>query len=292
MTAVTDPVAPARWRGTATRSLTGAMGGSRALAAGLALIGFWILLAVAAPLVAPYDPIAQDISRALRPPGLAHPLGTDNFGRDVLSRVIWGTRLDLLMGLGGVLAPFAIGCTIGLIAGWSGRLVDGVLMRLLDITMAFPFLVLMIAIISVVGPGLPGFFIALSLVGWVSYARLIRARTLVLKSADFVTAARSLGYSSPRILIRHILPNAVAPALVFVMSDIVLVILLGSSLSYLGLGSQPPTAEWGVMIAEGQNFIASAWWICLFPGLAIVLLALGFSLVADGLAQRLGLRAG
>lgn len=276
---------------TLTRTLSAIVGAPAALRAGLLLLGFWVLVALAAPLIAPYDPIAQDISRALLPPSLEHPFGTDNFGRDVLSRVIWGTRLDLLMGIGGVLLPFAIGCTIGLVAGWFGGIVDAVLMRILDVTMAFPFLVLMIAIISVLGPGLAGFFIALALVGWVSYARLIRSQTLILKSADFVTAARTLGYSAPRILRRHILPNAIAPAIVFSMSDMVLVILLGSSLSYLGLGSQPPTPEWGVMIAEGQTFIASAWWICLFPGLAIVFVALAFSLLADGLAARLGVHA-
>lgn len=276
---------------TVTRTLSAIIGAPAALRAGLLLLAFWVVVALAAPLIAPWDPLAQDISRALTPPSLAHPFGTDNFGRDVLSRVIWGTRLDLLMGIGGVLLPFAIGCTVGLVAGWFGGLVDGVLMRILDVTMAFPFLVLMIAIISVIGPGLTGFFIALALVGWVSYARLIRSQTLILKGADFVTAARTLGYSAPRILRRHILPNAIAPAIVFSMSDMVLVILLGSSLSYLGLGSQPPTAEWGVMIAEGQTFIASAWWICLFPGLAIVFVALAFSLLADGLAARLGVHS-
>jgi peptide/nickel transport system permease protein len=276
---------------TLNRTLSSIVGAPAALRAGLALLGFWVVVALAAPLIAPFDPIAQDISRALLPPSLEHPFGTDNFGRDVLSRVIWGTRLDLLMGIGGVLLPVVIGCTIGLVAGWFGGIIDAVLMRILDVTMAFPFLVLMIAIISVLGPGLAGFFIALALVGWVSYARLIRSQTLILKGADFVTAARTLGYSAPRILRRHILPNAIAPAIVFSMSDMVLVILLGSSLSYLGLGSQPPTPEWGVMIAEGQTFIASAWWICLFPGLAIVFVALAFSLLADGLAARLGVHA-
>jgi len=264
------------------------LAGAGALPLGIALIAGWCLVALAAPLIAPYDPIAQDISRALLPPGLAHPMGTDNFGRDVLSRVIWGARIDLTMGVVGVLAPFVIGCAVGLVAGYAGGLLDGVLMRILDVAISFPFLVLVIAIVAVVGPGLFGFFLALACVGWVSYARIIRTRTLVLKGADFVLAARTLGFGVPRILFRHILPNALAPALVFLMSDVVLTILLGSSLSYLGLGVAPPTAEWGVMIAEGQTFIASAWWICLFPGLAIVVLALGFSLIADGLAARLG----
>jgi peptide/nickel transport system permease protein len=264
--------------------------GNLTLIIGIVLIAGWIFIGVFAPLIAPYDPIAQDVSSALHPPGFAHPFGTDNFGRDVLSRVIWGTRIDLAMGMGGVIAPLVIGCTIGLLAGYFGGIVDTLLMRLLDITISFPFFVLIIAIISILGPGLVSFFIALALVGWVSYARLVRARTLSLRHSDFVAAGQILGFSSGRIMFRHIMPNAALPVLVFAMSDIVLTILLGSSLSYLGLGVQPPQAEWGVMIAEGQNFISTAWWITLFPGLAIVLLALGFSLLADGLALRYGVR--
>jgi peptide/nickel transport system permease protein len=265
-------------------------GGTLAFKVGVAMVAGWVLIAVFAPWIAPYDPIAQDVSNALRGPHLAHPFGTDNFGRDVLSRVLWGTRIDLAMGVGGVLAPLVIGCLIGLVAGYFGGLVDTLLMRLLDVTISFPFFVLMIAIISILGPGLTSFYIALALVGWVSYARLVRSRTLALKHADFVSAGKVLGFGSGRIMLRHVLPNAALPVVVFAMSDIVLTILLGSSLSYLGLGAQPPLAEWGVMIAEGQNFISSAWWISLFPGFAIVLLALGFSLTADGLAQKFGVR--
>jgi len=272
------------------RFLTARLGGNAALAAGIAICGIWLLLALFPQLFAPYEPVAQDLEATLQPPSLAHPLGTDNFGRDVLSRVIWAVRLDLLMGVFGVLAPFVIGCIIGLAAGFFGGIVDTLLMRLLDVTISFPFFVLMIAIISVLGPGLTSFFIAISLVGWVSYARLVRSQVLVLKRSDFVLASRALGYGRLRIMFRHLLPNAVVPAIVFSMSDVVLVVLLGSSLSYLGLGVQPPAAEWGVMIAEGQNFLATAWWICFFPGLAIVLLALGFSLLGDGLAERFGVK--
>jgi peptide/nickel transport system permease protein len=258
--------------------------------AGGAICLFCLGLALGAPLIAPYDPIAQDLNATLLPPGRPHLLGTDNFGRDVLSRIIWGTRIDLQMGVFGVLFPFLIGTTIGAASGYLGGLVDTLLMRLLDVTMSFPFFVLIIAIVATLGPGLISFYIALALVGWVSYARLIRAQFLVIKHADFVLAARSLGYSHSRIVLRHILPNAIMPAVVFSMSDAVIDILLGSSLSYLGLGIQPPTAEWGLMIAEGQGFIAQAWWIALFPGLAIVLLAAGFSLLADGFAERFGMR--
>ncbi len=257
---------------------------------GGALCLLWLLVALAAPWLAPYDPLAQDLAATLQPPSVVHLLGTDNFGRDILSRIIWGTRLDLQMGVFGVLFPFIIGTFIGAMSGYFGGFVDMVLMRLLDITISFPFFVLIIAIVATLGPGLGSFYIALALVGWVSYARLVRARFLVLKHADFVMAARSLGFSHLRIVLHHILPNAIMPALVFSMSDAVIDILLGSSLSYLGLGIQPPTPEWGLMIAEGQNFIATGWWMTFFPGLAIVLLATGFSLLADGAAEYFGIR--
>ena len=254
------------------------------------LIGFIILIAIFAPFVAPFDPIAQNLSVKLQPPSLAYPFGTDNFGRDILSRIIWGARIDLQMGLIGVAFPFLIGTTVGAIAGYAGRAVDAVAMRVVDIVLAFPFLVLMLAIIAILKPGLSSFYIAMALVGWVSYARLIRAQVLVLKSADFVLAARSLGYSHFRILFRHILPNVLTGSIVFSMSDVVLVVLNGAAISYLGLGVQPPTAEWGIMIAEGQNFITTAWWITAFPGLTIVVMALGFSLLAEGLGEYLGVR--
>ena len=261
-----------------------------ALRLGTIMLCVWLLVAILGSAITPYDPIGQDLGIALRPPSWAHPFGTDNFGRDVLSRVMAGTRLDLAMGVLAVIGPICAGSVIGVAAGYAGGLFDAVLMRIVDVTIAFPFFVLMISIVSLLGPGLTSFFIAVSLVGWVSYARLARSRALVLRSSDFVLAARSLGFGTMRVLLRHVLPNAVVPCIVFSMSDVVLNILLGSALSYLGLGVQPPTPEWGVMIAEGQNFIEQAWWIDLFPGLAIVLLAFSFSLVADGLGERLGRR--
>lgn len=258
------------------------------LTVGLAIIGAFVAMAVLAPLVAPYDPIFQDAGAKLMPPSWAHPFGTDNFGRDVLSRVIWGARIDLQIAVLGVVFPFLIGTTVGTLAGFFGGWVDAVFMRIIDVVLAFPFLVLMLSIITILGPGLGSFYIAMALVGWVSYARLIRAQILVLKTQDFAVAAASLGFSRARIMFRHLLPNALAGSLVFVMSDAVLVLLNGASISYLGLGVQPPTAEWGVMVAEGQGFIAQAWWITLFPGLAIVTLAFGFSLTGDALADLLG----
>ena len=250
----------------------------------------WVLIAIFADVIAPFEPNAHNLKDFLQPPSWSHPLGTDNFGRDVLSRIIHGTRVDLEMGLMGVIWPFILGTALGSISGYFGGVVDMVVMRLLDITLAFPFLVLMIAIMAVLGPGLTSFYIAITLVGWVSYARLVRSQVLVLKNSEFILAARNLGYSHWRIMFRHILPNALVPSIVFAMSDVVLVVLAGSSISYLGLGVQPPTAEWGVMISEGQNFMTTAWWITAFPGCAIVLLALGFSLLADGLGEKLGIR--
>ncbi|HEY7748522.1 MAG TPA: ABC transporter permease [Aestuariivirgaceae bacterium] len=261
-----------------------------ALIVGLTVVAGFALLAVCAEFIAPYDPIIHETSNKLAPPSLSHPFGTDNFGRDVLSRVIWGTRIDLQMGLLGVIFPFMIGTVVGAVSGYLGRWIDSLFMRMVDVVVAFPFLVLMLAIMAILGPGLLSFYVAMALVGWVSYARLIRSQVLILKHSDFVLAAKSLGYSHARIMFRHILPNALVASIVFSMSDVVLVILTGSAVSYLGLGVQPPTAEWGVMVAEGQNFITTAWWITAFPGLAIVCLAFGFSLIADGLGERLGLR--
>ncbi|WLI78896.1 ABC transporter permease [Kosakonia sp. H02] len=259
-----------------------------ALTAGMVIVGIWLFIALFVPWLAPFDPVTQDASASLLPPGSTHLFGTDNFGRDIFSRVLWGARVDLQICLLGVIFPFLLGTTLGALSGYPGGAVDATIMRLIDIVLAFPFLVLMLAIIAILGPGLGSFYIAMAMVGWVSYARLVRAQVLSLKQRDFILAARSLGYGHLRILFRHLLPNALTGAVVFSMSDCVLVLLNGAAVSYLGLGVQPPTAEWGVMVAEGQSFITTAWWITTFPGLAIVLLAMGFSLLADGLGDKLG----
>lgn len=259
-----------------------------AVQAGSMIIIFWVAVAVFAPWIAPYDPVAHDYGTLLQGPSVAHWFGTDNFGRDIMSRLIHGTRIDLQMGVLGVLLPFVLGTTIGLIAGYYGGIIDIILMRVVDTMLAFPWLILLMAIIAVLGPGIQSFYIAITLVGWVSYARLVRSRVLVLRHADFVQAAVNLGYSHARIIWRHVLPNALSSSIVFAMSDVVLVLLAGAGISFIGLGVQPPAAEWGVMIAQGQIFLTTAWWISTFPGLAIVFLALGFSLLADGLAQIVG----
>lgn len=257
------------------------------IALGAAILAAWLLLALAAPLVAPHKPNAIDLMAILQPPGPEHWMGTDHLGRDVLSRVIHGARIDIWMGVAGVLPPLVIGVSIGLLSGYFGGWLDAAMMRLVDVTVAFPFFILVIAIVGMLGPGLTNYFIALALVAWVAYARLIRAEVLVLKRAEFVEAARALGYPDRAILTAHVLPNATGPIVVYAMTDAVLVILAGASLGFLGLGAQPPTAEWGVMIADGQPYVVQAWWICLFPGLAAVTLGLGFLMVSDGLSRRL-----
>ncbi|WP_079210691.1 ABC transporter permease [Brucella pituitosa] len=274
------PVTLINWRRFLSRRIT--------LAIGIGVLTFFVLLAFGAPLMAPFDPVIQNADMRLQQPSWLHPFGTDNFGRDVFSRVIWGARIDLQIAIFGVIFPFAIGTVVGTIAGFFGGIIDAILMRLIDIILAFPFLVLMLSIIAILGPGLASFYIAMALVGWVSYARLVRAQILVLKSTDYAVAAESLGFSRFRIMFRHLLPNAIAGSLVFVMSDAVLVLLNGAAISYLGLGVQPPVAEWGVMVAEGQPFVTTAWWITLFPGLSIVFLAFGFSMLGDGLGEALG----
>ena len=260
------------------------------LVIGFLIIFGWFIFALFANFIAPYDPNVHNLNNTFQYPNFNHFFGTDNYGRDIFSRVIHGSRIDLQMAILGVVFPFLIGNFLGHISGYFGGIIDTLLMRFLDITMAFPFFVLVIAIVSILGPGLKSFYIALALVGWVSYARLSRSQVLVIKNHDYILAAKTLGYGNMRIIFFHILPNSITPSLVFAMTDAVLVVLLGSALSYLGLGVQPPTAEWGVMIAEGQIFITTSWWMSLFPGLAIVFLALGFSLCGDGLATLLNVK--
>ena len=257
------------------------------LLTGGALLFAWLLIAAFGPMLSPHDPIAVDIASALQPPGGEHPLGTDSFGRDVLTRLLYGARIDLQMAFFGVVGPFIIGTLVGLLAGNFGGIADSILMRILDVTVSFPYFVLVIAIVAVLQPGLASFYISLTLVNWVSYARLVRSEVIVMRQSDFVLAARIIGLGEVRIMSHHLLPNVIASAVVFLFTDAVLVIVLGSSLGFLGLGVQPPQAEWGVMIAEGQLYLADAWWISVFPGLSISLLALAFSLIADGLAKLL-----
>lgn len=259
--------------------------GSWQLRLGTLGIVLLVLAAIFAPIITSYDPTKTDAINSLRPPSLNHWFGTDQLGRDLYTRVVYGARIDLLIGFVGVTIPLLIGFVIGLIGGFYGGWLDAVIGRVVDVVVAFPFLVIVIAIVAVLGPGLMSLFIAISLVSWVAYARIIRAETLVAKRREYVLAGRALGYSDLRLMFRHILPNAVAPAFVFAMSDFVLDIVAGASLGFFGLGVPAPTPEWGTMIAEGRNFILTSPWVVIFPGLAIILVGFIFSLIGDGLAD-------
>jgi peptide/nickel transport system permease protein len=251
------------------------------------------LLFVAAALFGQYiagDPQGFDYDALLSPPSWAHPFGTDNLGRDVLARTVAASLVDLQIALFCTIGPILCGGVVGALVGYHGGIADALFGRLVDALITFPFLVLVIAIVAVLGPGLINMYIAVSIVGWVFYARIARAEIMVLKQQDFAAAGRVMGYSSLRIIFRHLLPNALMPLIVYWMTDMALDILLGSSLGYLGLGAQPPTAEWGVLVADGKNFMDTAWWISVFPGLAIVLCGTGLSLLGDGVADLMAVR--
>jgi peptide/nickel transport system permease protein len=254
------------------------------LLAGAAILLVLLICAIVPNLVAPYDPTAFDYHALLKPPSAAHPFGTDNFGRDVLSRTIWAARIDLQIAIFATVFPAIFGSFMGALIGYAGGLVDMLFRRLVDLLITIPFLVLVIAIVAVLGPGLLNMYIAVSAVSWVFYARLMRAEIIAQKRRDYADAARVMGYGTARIVFRHLLPNAATPSITYWMTDMALAILLGSSLGYLGLGAQPPTAEWGVLIADGRNFMTTAWWMSIFPGLAIVFAGVGFSLLGDGVA--------
>ncbi len=257
---------------------------------GIMVIGLVALAGIFAPLLTPYNPIVQDYGSVLLPPSAQHPCGTDNLGRDLFARVLFGARIDLQIGLITTYVPLLYGLALGAIAGYIGGWFDTLLMRLVDVAIAFPFLVLIIVILAILGPGIQNMYIAVFAVAWTMYARLARADMLVIREQEYMLAARALGYGPLRIVFRHALPNLLAPSLVFSMSDIVLNILLASSLSFLGMGVQPPAPEWGAIVADGRDFLLQAWWITTLPGIAIVITGLGFSLIGDGLSRLLGQR--
>jgi peptide/nickel transport system permease protein len=266
-----------RWRG-------------RNLILGTLMIAVLVTVAIFAPLIAPRGPQDTDYDARLVPPGREHLFGTDNLGRDIFSRVLHGASIDLQVGIISVLPPFLIGIVLGCLAGYYGGRIDTIVMRAADVIQAFPFLILIIAIVAVLGIGLTSVYIAVALVAWVSYARLIRGEILVAKNQDYVEAARSLGGRDSRVIVRHLLPNVITSALVFATTDVMLYIVLVTSLSYLGLAARPPSPEWGAMITEGRTFMASAWWISFFPGLAVVVTGIAFSVFGDGLADALRVR--
>jgi peptide/nickel transport system permease protein len=257
------------------------------LYAGAIIVGIIAFLAIFSHLIAPYDPIAQDLTAQFRSPGSSHLLGTDQFGRDVLSRVLYSASLDLQIAFVGTIFCMITGVTLGMIAGYFGGIVDLLVGRLIDFIIAFPGIVAVIAVIAVLGTSIFNLYIAITITGWTAYARLARGEVIAAKNLQYVQASRSLGYSNRRILLRHIIPNVITPPLLFWITDMVGTVLLVTALSYLGLGPQPPTPEWGAMIAEARPFMLLAWWVPLFPGLAIVLTGVGLGLLGDGLADLL-----
>jgi peptide/nickel transport system permease protein len=255
--------------------------------AGASILGTIILLAILAPVASWHDPVQQDLLHILQGPSWTHPLGTDELGRDEWARLLYGARTDLRVAFLAVLFPFVIGTAIGLVAGYFGRWVDTVTNWFVNVVVAFPFYVLIIALVFALGSGTRNIYIAITIVGWVSYTRIVRGEVLVAKRREYVLAAQAGGLSNARIIGRHLLPNVITQAIVFAMSDIVLDILAIVTLGYLGLGVQPPTADWGKMIADGQTYLTTHWELSTIPGIAVVITALGLSLLADGLADLL-----
>ena len=250
---------------------------------GLLMLFAIVVVSLAGTSIIPFDPVEIDFGNILQPPGLPHLFGTDDLGRDVLARVVAASWVDLQVVSICVVLPFLIGSTIGLISGYFGGWIDTLIMRLVDILWAFPFYVLVISIVGALGPSTTNIYIAFSLVVWISFARIVRGEVLLARRLEYTQAVSVLGYSHLRIMLRHVLPNVITPAIVFMMADVVLTILGVTSLGFLGFGIQPPTPEWGSMIADGRNFIQDGWWISFFPGLAIVFVGIAFTLIGDGL---------
>ncbi len=260
---------------------------------GLGVVSIVLLAAAFAPWLTPFDPLEQDINQRLREPGWqtaegrVHALGTDHLGRDILARVIFGSRIALVVGLSAVLISGVLGMVIGLVSGYFGGKVDDFFMRLADVQLAFPFILLAIAVIGVLGPSLRNIIIVIGVSSWVVYARVVRGEVLSIREREFVQAAIALGSRDGRVLVRHVLPNAFTPWLVVATLDMARVIVIESALSFLGLGVQPPTPTWGGMLADGRVYLSTAWWLATFPGLAILVTVLGINLLGDGLRDTL-----
>lgn len=255
----------------------------RLAAIGLAIVLLLVLAAALAPALAPFPPAAQNLHLRLRPPGATHWLGTDAFGRDILSRLLYGARITL--GIVALVVAIAapLGLAVGCVAGYLGGVADAVLMRITDVFLALPRLVLALAFVAALGPGIENAVLAIALLAWPPYARIARAETLALRRSDFIAAARLAGASPGRIVLRHIMPLCLASVIVRVSLDMAGVILVAAGLGFLGLGAQPPSPEWGAMIASGRKYMLDHWWVAAMPGLAIALVSLAFNLVGDGL---------
>jgi ABC-type dipeptide/oligopeptide/nickel transport system permease subunit len=254
---------------------------------GFVVIVFMVAIALLAPLISPFDPNAQAISSRLEPPSWQHLLGTDEFGRDILSRIIWGARISLSVGVSVILISISVGTIMGAVSGYYGGWVDMVLMRIADVFLSFPGLILAIGIIAVLGPSLLNVVVTLALVSWPSTARIVRGEALSLRNAEYVQASKSIGVRGFRILTDHIIPNTLAPVIVVATLGIGFAILAETGLSFLGIGVPPPTADWGAMISAGRDYIIIAPSLLISPGVAICLLVLAFNLLGDGLRDAL-----
>lgn len=259
---------------------------------GLVVVSFFLIAALLAPRIAPYPPNKMDYSAIRQPPSAEHWFGTDDLGRDVLSRVIHGARISMQVGVIAVGLSLVVGTLMGIIAGFAGGLVDTILMRIIDIMLAFPGILLAIAIVAILGPDLFNTMIAVGIAAIPTYARTARASTLGVLETEYVQAARALGATNLRIVRQHVFPNILAPITVLATIGIAIAILSAAGLSYLGLGAQPPTPEWGAMLSEARGNLRDAWWMSTFPGVAIMLVILGFNLLGDGLQDVLDPRMG
>jgi peptide/nickel transport system permease protein len=254
---------------------------------GLFIVALIVVAAALAPYIAPYDPIAQDYDALLLPPSPQHPMGTDDLGRDIFSRVVYGTRYALLIGVAVVALELVLGAFLGFIAGYFGKFLGSFIMRVVDMVLSIPTLVLALAIAGALGGGLLVLIIAISVAGWGEFARLVRGQVLYVKEFTYIEAARAIGARDWHIMFKHLVPNCLGPVIVYSTLYMPAAILWSAALSFLGLGAQPPTPEWGAIISDGRSFIASAWWISTFPGIAIMITTLGFNFVGDGLRDAL-----
>lgn len=251
--------------------------------AGLIIVTVLVFVAIFAPWLAPYDPLDVNFQESLHAPSAKHPLGTDLLGRDILSRIIYGSRVSLQVGIIAVAISLVIGLVLGLISGFFGGWVDVIIMRLVDITYSFPFLLFAIAIMTILGPGFINVFIAIGIINWAWFARVARGSVLQAKQSEYVLAARALGASSFRIIFKHIMPNVIAPVIVGAALSSGYAILAEAALSFLGIGVQPPNPSWGLMLSDARNYLSTAPWMTYYPGLAIALTVLGFILLGNGL---------
>jgi peptide/nickel transport system permease protein len=258
-----------------------------AFTAGLILTLVLVLAALAAPLLAPHDPNVQDTGRRLEAPSQQHPLGLDDLGRDVLSRIVFGARVSLRVGFSVVVLASLVGVTLGAVSGYFGGWADLIVMRVCDILLAFPGILLAIALVAVLGPSLNNVIIALAFIGWVGYARLVRGQVLKVREMEFVTAAKALGARAPRVILRHVLPNVINPVIVMATLGLAGAILAEAALSFLGLGVQPPTPSWGAMLTSGRRYLGLANHLAIFPGAAIMLAVMGLNFLGDGLIDAL-----